>query len=98
MAAAVESRATDLVGLARPLTMMPDLPNRVLAGESLRAVDSEPRSSIKFADAFLGSSWHNQQYARLANGKRPAEHRGALATLAIGTAKLQRDAALYGRG
>lgn len=98
MAAAVESGATDLVGLARPLTLVPDLPNRVLSGESVRAVDAEPRSSIKFADAFLGSSWHNQQYARVANGKRPAEQRGALATLAIGTAKLQRDAALYGRG
>ena len=77
---------------------MPDLPNRVLAGESLRARDVEPRSRVKFADAFMGSSWHNQQYARMANGKRGEDGRGAIATLAIGTARLQRDAALYGRG
>ena len=97
MTAAVASGATDMVGLARPLTLMPDLPKRVLAGESLRARDAEPRSRVKFADAFMGSSWHNQHYARMANGKQAADGRGALSTLAIGTARLQRDGALYGR-
>lgn len=97
MAAAVASGATDLVGLARPLTLMPDLPNRVLAGEDLRAIDAEPRSKIKFADAFMGSSWHNQQYALIAAGRKTEPDRGTLATLLIGTAKLQRDGLLYGR-
>ena len=98
MRAAVASGSTDLVGLARPLTLMPDLPNRVLAGESLRASDAEPRSKIKFVDAFLGSSWHNQQYARMASHKQPATDRGPFWTLAAGAAKLQRDATFYGRG
>ena len=97
MAAAVASGATDLVGLARPLTLLADLPRRVLSGEELRADDREPRSKIKFADAFMGSSWHNQQYALLAAGKETQPDRGALATLAIATAKLQRDGLLYGR-
>lgn len=97
MAAAVKSGATDLIGLARPLTLIPDLPNRVVAGEDLRAPDAEPRSKVKLVDAFLGSAWHNQQYARMAAGRRPAEGRGAAVTLALGVARLTRDGALYGR-
>lgn len=97
MAAAVGSGATDMVGLARPLTLMPDLPNRVLAGEDLRAIDAEPRAKISFIDAFIGSSWHNQQYARVAAGKQPDANRGVVATTLIGVAKLQRDGLLYGR-
>lgn len=97
MAAAVGSGACDLVGLARPLTLMPDLPRRVLGGEDLRAIDAEPRSKVKFVDAFIGSSWHNQQYARIAAGKPAAADRGVLATALIATARLQRDGLLYGR-
>ena len=97
MAAAVASGATDLVGIARPLTLIPDLPKRVLAGEDLRAADAEPRSKIKFIDAFIGSSWHNQQYALIANGQRPDSNRGTVKTMAIAAARLQRDGLLYGR-
>ncbi len=97
MAAAVGSGTTDMVGLARPLTLMPDLPNRVLAGEDLRAVDAEPRAKLSFIDAFIGSSWHNQQYARIAAGKAPDADRGALVTTLVGVVKLQRDGLLYGR-
>ena len=97
MAAAVASGATDMVGLARPLTLIPDLPNRVLAGEELRAVDAEPRAKLSFIDAFIGSSWHNQQYARIAAGKAPDADRGPIATTLVGVAKLQRDGLLFGR-
>jgi 2,4-dienoyl-CoA reductase-like NADH-dependent reductase (Old Yellow Enzyme family) len=97
MAAAVGSGTTDMVGLARPLTLMPDLPNRVIAGDDLRAVDAEPRAKLSFIDAFIGSSWHNQQYARIAAGKAPAADRGAVVTTLVGVAKLQRDGLLYGR-
>lgn len=97
MAAAVESGATDLIGLARPLTLVPDLPKRVLAGENVRAADAEPRSNVKFIDAMLGSSWHNQQYARLAKGQPADATRGAAKTLAVAVARLQRDGLLYGR-
>jgi len=97
MAAAVASGATDMVGLARPLTLMPDLPNRVLAGEELRALDAEPRAKLSFIDAFIGSSWHNQQYARIAAGRAPDADRGPVTTTLVGVAKLQRDGLLYGR-
>ena len=97
MAAAVASGATDLIGLARPLTLLPDLPNRVLAGEAVRAVDAEPRSNVKFIDAMLGSSWHNQQYARMAKGQQADATRGTAKTLGVAVARLQRDGLLYGR-
>jgi hypothetical protein len=76
---------------------MPDLPKRVLSGEKLRATDAEPRSKIKFIDAFIGSSWHNQQYALIASGQQPEPHRGTIETMAIAAARLQRDGLLYGR-
>jgi len=98
MAAAVGSGATDLIGLARPLTLLPDLPARILGGEELRAPDGEPRSKVKLVDAFLGSAWHNQQYARIARGKPPAAGRGTAATIALGVARLARDGAIHGRG
>ncbi len=97
MASAVASGATDLVGLARPLTLQPDLPRRILAGEDLRAEDAEPRSKVKFIDAFIGSSWHNQQYALIAQGKATDPGRGAARTVAVAAARLQRDGLLYGR-
>ncbi|MEI6446828.1 MAG: NADH:flavin oxidoreductase/NADH oxidase family protein [Actinomycetes bacterium] len=97
MTSAVESGATDVVGLARPLTLQPDLPNRILAGEALRAEDAEPRSRVKFIDAFIGSSWHNQQYSRIARGKPTDAGLGAARTVATAAAKLQRDSLFYGR-
>lgn len=78
MAQALESGATDLVGLARPLAVEPDLPKRWLAGETAR-YDIEPRlTGIRAIDdlAMMETAWYSKQLERIAHGKstRPHEH------------------------
>jgi 2,4-dienoyl-CoA reductase-like NADH-dependent reductase (Old Yellow Enzyme family) len=74
MRAAVESGATDLVGLARPIAVDPDLPKKVLAGEDyVSPAVNEPTTGIRAVDrvAVLAVSWYEQQLARIASGKPP---------------------------
>lgn len=70
---AIASGATDLVGLARPLTVVPDLPQRVLADPDYRVDVGNPSTGIKGLDQAMGISivWYEQQIHRLAKGKEP---------------------------
>lgn len=70
---AIASGATDLVGLARPLTVVPDLPQRVLADPDYRLELGNPSTGIKGLDQMMGISivWYEQQIHRLAKGKEP---------------------------
>lgn len=71
MASAIESGAVDVVGLARPLAVEPDLPKRILAGECERAIELELETGIRKLDDFLEASWYQQQIQRMANGEEP---------------------------
>ncbi len=78
MADAITSNATDLIGLARPLAVYPDLSNALLSGRQQR-VDIKPRlTGIKRVDetGLLETGWYSQQLQRIAAGKatRPDEH------------------------
>ncbi|MGK5093394.1 NADH:flavin oxidoreductase/NADH oxidase family protein [Deltaproteobacteria bacterium TL4] len=71
---AVESGATDLVGLARPFALTPDLPNRVLQGENFQSpVNAQITTGFRMLDkAFmLDLTWYEQQFALMAKGKDP---------------------------
>tara|TARA_R110002072_G_scaffold153969_2_gene303609 strand:+ start:1199 stop:2440 length:1242 start_codon:yes stop_codon:yes gene_type:complete len=70
---ALDSGATDLIGLARPLAVVPDLPQRVLADPDYRLDLGNPSTGIKALDQAMGISivWYEQQIHRLANGKEP---------------------------
>lgn len=70
---ALDSGATDLVGLARPLAVVPDLPNRVLADPSYRLELQNPSTGIKGLDRAMGIAlvWYEQQIHRMAEGKEP---------------------------
>ncbi len=78
MAEAIRSGATDLVGMARPLAVFPDLPNDMLQGRRTSA-DIKPRNTgIKLVDdmAMMELAWYAQQMERIAHGKpaRPDRH------------------------
>ncbi len=85
MAAALESGACDLIGLARPMCVLPDAPRRLLRDpqtvlpapeRSLRlgpgplSPDS-PLALVKLLNGFGVQAWFCQQLLRLAEGEMP---------------------------
>lgn len=86
MAQALASGATDLVGLARPLAVEPDLPNRVLAGERVTSRVRPIRTGIRAIDnmALMEVSWYTRQLGRMGKGKPPRQHdRGLLSLVEV---------------
>ena len=74
MAAAIGSGAVDVVGLARPLAVEPDLPRRIIQGEATGSI-IKPRitTGVTLIDTMLmlDISWYEEQLARIASGKSP---------------------------
>ncbi|SDW19959.1 2,4-dienoyl-CoA reductase [Albimonas donghaensis] len=67
MEAALASGAADVIGLGRPLCLEPDLPARLIAGETDRAIDAEkdvtPRGAVM--------AWYYEQIFRMSEGLAP---------------------------
>ncbi|GGC61745.1 NADH:flavin oxidoreductase/NADH oxidase family protein [Marinobacter halophilus] len=76
MAEAIASGATDLVGLARPLVVEPDLPNRIMSGDSVVSAVRPIKTGIRMIDdmALMEVSWYTRQIGRIAKGKAPKQH------------------------
>lgn len=96
MEAALSSHMVDLVGLARPLCAEPDLPKRLLCGETEAALDhiglkqlgptrlmgaSSPFKLIKAMNTWAKQAWYLSQITRLAEGKPPSTDLGLFAAL-----------------
>jgi len=73
MADAVASGQVDMVGIARPLTLHPDLPKEVIKGVDVKNQVKPLTTGVKALDqaGMLEITWYEQQMARLAKGKRP---------------------------
>ncbi len=81
MAAAIDSGSVDVVGIARPLVIEPELPTRLLTGQAT-SYDARPRTiGIARLDGATELLWHSTQLWRLADGKDPAPGRHPLVTL-----------------
>lgn len=70
---AINNNETDLVGLARPLVMVPDLPNQMAAGTFTQAnvhhLTTGSKSFDKKISSLIGLSYYQQQMERIADGK-----------------------------
>ncbi len=84
MTGALASGAVDMVGLARPMTVEPDLPARILAGTAEAAQTPSPRVGIKLFDTLLQGAWFGAQLRRMARGLDPDPRLGKLRAL-VGT-------------
>lgn len=59
----------DLVGLARPLALRPDLPRALLSGEVDRAPEGPPPFGVRALRGVADVAWHWAQLERLGQGK-----------------------------
>ncbi|MCH4009715.1 NADH:flavin oxidoreductase/NADH oxidase family protein [Companilactobacillus sp.] len=70
---AIDSDGTDIVGLARPLVMMPDIPNLMKAGRfhkiDLHYLSTGLKPLDKKVGSLVGLSFYQQQMDRTAHGK-----------------------------
>lgn len=68
---ALNSGATDMIGLARPLAIEPDLPNKVINDANYAIHVPRPSTGVKMLDTMmmLDITWFESQLARMAEGK-----------------------------
>lgn len=76
MEGAVAEDLTDMVGIARAMVLVPDLPRRVLSGQGLDTVELPfVKTPMPWLDKQLGSflvlSWYELQMKRIARGLQP---------------------------
>jgi len=71
----------DLVGMARPFAMQPDLARQLLAGACVDPPPNIPRVGYKPVDAYLQLAWHAAQFRRIASGRAPKPLGGLLRTV-----------------
>ncbi|MCP5018746.1 MAG: NADH:flavin oxidoreductase/NADH oxidase family protein [Ketobacter sp.] len=73
MMEALESGATDIVGLGRPLAVEPDLSARILSGTAKSSPVKPKITGIKTVDdmAMMETVWYARQLERIAKGKQP---------------------------
>jgi len=84
MAAAIDSGAVDLVGLARPLVLVPDLPRRLVEEGDVTVELPTVKTGIKAVDrmGMVELLWYEQQIHRMGKGKPPLAREHALKSLA----------------
>jgi 2,4-dienoyl-CoA reductase-like NADH-dependent reductase (Old Yellow Enzyme family) len=77
MTAAIAEGSVDIIGLARPMAVEPDLPARLLTGQALTCCLAPRHTGIKRIDrlGLLEVVWYTQQIQRLGAGKETDRHR-----------------------
>ena len=73
MNAAMDSRACDFIGIARPLAVETDLTDRLIAGQDVRYAVNKIKTGIPMVDkmAIMEIIWYAAQFKDIARGKRP---------------------------
>lgn len=70
---ALSSNATDLIGIARPLAVIPDLSHQLLSGTATQCHTQRRLTGIKAIDemAMMETVWYARQIERIAEGAAP---------------------------
>ncbi len=71
MTRAITGGAVDVVGLARPLILEPELPRHLLDGTSTAAAHDQIRAKNRKLDDLVQATWYGRQLRRLAAGRDP---------------------------
>lgn len=73
MEKAIKDGELDVVGIARPFTLYPDLTNQIFAGSLENVEVPDPKTGIKAIDnsGFVDIMWHEIHIKRLGEGKTP---------------------------
>jgi 2,4-dienoyl-CoA reductase-like NADH-dependent reductase (Old Yellow Enzyme family) len=77
----VANGTVDMVGLARPFAIQPDLAKQLLAGKSVLKPAKIPAVGYKPVDAYLQLGWHAAQFRRISSGQQPKAIKGLIHTL-----------------
>jgi 2,4-dienoyl-CoA reductase-like NADH-dependent reductase (Old Yellow Enzyme family) len=81
---ALASGAVDVIGLARPMTYMPELPARLLDGSLAAAAPVRIRSRLRILDDALQVMWFQAQIHEMGRGRDPNPKLGKLSAVLRG--------------
>lgn len=88
---AIREGATDVVGLARPLAVEPDLPGQLVRGETEAATPYPVNVSMRQLDDVLQVEWYQRQLMRMGEGHEPDPRLGRWGTLLRGLGRSYRE-------
>lgn len=77
----IRENVVDVVGLARPFAMQPDVAKQLLAGRSAAEPPRIPSIGYKPVDAYLQLAWHAAQFRRISGGLTPKPLGGLMRTV-----------------
>ena len=85
MEEALANEKTSMIGIARPMALVPDIPNRISEGHyetvKTQRLTTGIRSLDKKLGPLIGNSYYEQQMKRLARGKKPKRSQNAWSPL-----------------
>lgn len=71
MEEALASNKVDIIGIARPFAVFPNLPNEIFDGSRNDLTERFKKTGVKAIDRALGLIWYEAQIKRLGDGKKP---------------------------
>jgi 2,4-dienoyl-CoA reductase-like NADH-dependent reductase (Old Yellow Enzyme family) len=78
MAEIVGDGSVDVIGLARPLALEPDLPREILEGRERPSRCDAPRGRLQVLNAAVDNAWYQAQLQRMGRGREPDRELGRI--------------------